>query len=473
VRFRLLLCLLPLGVFTTGCHHSKVKANTGADVEGDASGDSGSGGPAGKAPPDPVRPGIPTVTFPGFEVLPDGRSVITVQSTGPTSVSEQKAEGRLIYTLQGVAVPYKVNKLPLVTTNFPTQVSRVEVDQISGGGANVIIDLREPSTATFATSKIEGGTLLTITLPRSEKYGSTAPGGISQGANWDDAEGGPRRRHKKSDTGTNDVVNADKDTTTDAKARTKRADRQPIPYVERHITLSYMTLAPDIGISLFGGGSGNPNVWLSSGLRWGIIDQIEVEATPHSFRFAPNAGYAEPSVGATFAFFRLDVEMAGRLRFFIPIDSSSRVVSPPSDPILEASLPFIFHLGHLAKIDTGINVSMDFKSPISAGLTERLPSPLVEEPGIPLKLVFNPVPAFWLGFSTGYECARFDQAAETSFIPVGLQAGITTSTEKHPTADFGVRFDLPRLFSPGLPGSDKIQEDVYSFAAWLRWYYYI
>jgi len=426
------------------------------------------------------------VTFPGFEVLPDGRSVVSVDTTGPTTVTEQKAEGRLIYTLSGVSVPYKVNKLPLITTNFPTQVSRVEVDQIDGGGANLIIELREPSTAKVETSKIEGGTRVSITLPKSDKYGANGQAATAspQGATWEETEGGPRRHHGK--PGSTDVETADeenaKGTAKDKdkeKKHTKRADRQPIPYVDRHITLSYMTLAPDVGISLFGGGSGDTNVWLSSGLRFGIIDQIEVEATPNSFRLSPDAGYADPSIGATFAFFRLDVEMAGRIRFYLPLDSvlgvgysgTEKPNTGPMNASLELSLPFIFHLGKYAKIDSGVNVSMDFHSPIGVGLTERLPSPLVEEPGIPVKVIFQPVPAFWIGAHTGFELQRFDDAAETSFIPLGAEAGITTYDAKRPTADLGVRFDSPRLFAPG--ATEKIQGDVYSFAAWLRWYYYL
>ncbi len=474
VRFRLLLGFLAIGLSAVGCHSSAgERTNTAADVDQQdvSGGGSDANGPHGHAPPDPVRPGAPTVTYPGFEVLPDGRSVVTVDTTGPTTVTEEKAEGRIILNLAGVSVPYKVNKLPLVTTNFPTQVSRVEVEQANGGGANVILELRETSTSTHEMTKIEGGMRLTITLPRSEKFGSASGGGLSQGATWEENEPSERRRHKRN-AGDNDVTSAD-DVKAGEKTHTKRADRQPIPYVERHLTLSYSTLAPDVGISGFGGGSATPDVWLSSGIRFGIIDQIEVEATANSFRLSPDAAFAEPSVGATFAFFQLAVEMAGRARFYIPLDSSHPGVK--GDPILELALPVIFHLGSIAKIDTGVNFTLDFDNPTTNGLTEGLyeplPSPVVQEPGIPLKVVFQPVKAFWIGTGTGVTIGQFNDAAGTIAIPLGFQAGVTTYDAKRPNADLGVRFDWPSLFTPGQ--TTKVHGDVYQFAAWLRWYYYL
>jgi hypothetical protein len=117
--------------------------------------------------------GAPVVNYPAFEVLRDGTSLVTVQVRGPVQVTEQKVEGRIVYSFQGVAVPEKVNRLPLATQHFPTQVTSVMLEQ-TPSGANVVIDLREPATSTFSTRRNEAGTLVSIVVPRSQKYGAEA-----------------------------------------------------------------------------------------------------------------------------------------------------------------------------------------------------------------------------------------------------------------------------------------------------------
>jgi len=239
--------------------------------------------------------------------------------------------------------------------------------------------------------------------------------------------------------------------------------------VERHITLPYMTLGPDFGVSVFGVGKNDPQVWLTSGIEWGITDRIEVELTANSFRFSPDAAYAEPSFGATFLFLKTAVEMAGRARFFVPIDSANM---DNGIPLLGLSLPVWFHLGKIVRLETGATVSLNFQNgDVRGGLAELDPSPILEDPGIPVKFVFQPLQPLFLGVSTGLEIGDFKAAAETTYIPIGAQIGITTESNNQPSADFGVRFDLPHFIAPSL--EDKIREDTYQVAGWLRWYYYL
>ncbi len=468
MRLRDLLSVLPIALVAIGCQH-QATPKTEADLADDAPPDSGEPQPKGSPPPEVVRPGVPTITYPSFQVLPDGRSVVTVTTTGTdSSVTEQKAEGRLVYFVSGVNVPYKVNRLPLETGNFATQVNRVTVSS-APGGATVVIDLREPSTATYTSSKVEGGTQISITLPKSEKWGKDGRRGSIGGPGWEetDSDGEHRRRRKNAEN--NDVENADKAESEDGK-RYKRAIRQPVAWVDRHITLPYMTLMPDIGLSVFGEGTNDPNVRLSSGIHWGITDHIEVELTPNTFRFSPNAAYVEPSLGATFLFFKTTVEMAGRVRFFAPIDSANMNAA---SALLGLSVPVWFHLGHIARLETGATVSIKVNKPVVSGLIEAGVTPVVEEPGIPAKIVFQPVEPLFVGVGTGLTIADFSNAKSTLFIPLGAQIGITAAGEKHePNADFGLRFDLPHFIAPGNP-NDKVLEDVYQVAAWLRWYYYL
>ena len=112
--------------------------------------------------------------MPTFEVLADGRSLVTVQVSGKTTATEQKAEGRLVYALKGVQVPARVNRMALPTQNFETRVSQVQLEQ-TPDGANLVIDLREPAGETQHTvSDLEGGTMLAVTIPKTVRYAAAS-----------------------------------------------------------------------------------------------------------------------------------------------------------------------------------------------------------------------------------------------------------------------------------------------------------
>ncbi len=185
--------LLLTSLALTGCHATVAHKPTepATDLpEGSWSGStSGSTGTTATGTPS----GPPVVNYPGFEVLRDGSSVVSLQVRGPVQVAEQRVEGRIVYSLSGVAVPERVNRLPLVTQYFATQVTSVTVEQTTGG-ANLVLELREPATSTFALKQNEAGTLLTIVVPRSEKYGvrktdePTKPTGDPERPNFDDPD---------------------------------------------------------------------------------------------------------------------------------------------------------------------------------------------------------------------------------------------------------------------------------------------
>lgn len=83
----------------------------------------------------------PWVTYPGFKLLPSGRSRVFVEVTGKAEVTEDEAERQLTLHLRGVGVPEKVNRLPLVTTHFDTAVQKVRVIPM-GDGVDVVIELK-------------------------------------------------------------------------------------------------------------------------------------------------------------------------------------------------------------------------------------------------------------------------------------------------------------------------------------------
>lgn len=412
-------------------------------------------------------------------MLNDGRAVVTVQVRGPFQVSEQKAEGRIIYALTGVAVPEKVNRLPLLTQHFPTQVTSLTVEQ-TPGGANLIIDLRESSPSTFKVHANEAGSLLTITLPRSRKYGSTNPN--------DD----PTNFERPTSAGSGDVVDyttdegAPEDYEKETERRQRRSRRQARPYVWRAITLPHKTLAPDLAVSVAGYDVRDPFVFISSGVRYGIIDELEVELTPHTIRASPSTAYAYPNLGVTAGYTGENqvFEIAGRARYFLGIDTDRGDVDAGA---LLLGAPMAFHLGKWGRIDTGVFATLDFGGSFGAGvdlpgatttgdfragLINTHAVPFYTDSGIPFHFLFQATEVFWFGIHHGISIFDFDNAGETFALPLGAELGITAMDDFNPTANLVVRADLPMFFLPGRDG-DVVEEKAYQLGVWFRWFYHL
>lgn len=479
MRASLTLGFLGLSFCIGGCRSEPAKTGGDVNIGGEVGDPGGTGNNQGGNTKTTGNPsGPPVVNYPGFEVLNDGRGIVTVQVRGPFQVAEQKAEGRIIYVLTGVAVPERVNRLPLVTQHFPTQVSSVTVEQ-TPGGANLIIDLREASPSTFKVVANEAGSLLTITLPRSQRYGSTNP------------NNDPTNFERPPGTVTGDVVDqttsegAPEDYETETKRRQRRSRRQPRPYLWRAITLPHKTLAPDLAVSLAGYDVQNPFVFISSGIRYGIIDQVEVELTPHTIRASPRTAYASPNFGITAGYFGQDqvFEIGGRLRYFLGIDTNRGDVDAGA---LLIGAPMAIHLGKWGRIDTGafatldfggsLNVGVDSPSPVSSGFRAALVNthavPFYVDSGIPFHFLFQATDVFWFGIHHGISIFDLDNASETFALPLGAEMGITAMDDFNPTADLIVRADLPQFFLPGRDG-DVVEEKAYQLAVWFRWFYHL
>jgi len=479
-----------------GCKGSaKLEAKTGDDFSADAELDTGGDGSekaktqgGGSKLDAGTASGPPTIPYPGLEVLPDGRSAVTVTVRGPMTVTEQKAQGRLVYILGGVSVPEKVNRLPLLTQHFPTQVTAVTVEQVAGG-AQLVVDLREPSTATHKVSPTEGGgTMVTVMLPRSEKYGKTALG-------TDDPDSFERPGDAPDDDVTAQIDEAGterpEDASDETERRRKKSKRQPKAYVMRPLTVPRATLAPDIGLSFAGVGKGTPVTFLTSGIHVGIVDEFEIEATIHSHRLSNNPStilgggwMVMPSVGFTGGYTGHVFEIGGRARYFFGVDTGRNTGGPGA---LLLGVPMAIHLGKWGRIDSGGFVTLDFDSDLTnarasrgvfaasgmrAGLYDSLASPMYQDSGIPVKFIFNPTEDFWLGVHHGVAIYDFDFAGDTFALPLGGQIGITASDDYNPIADLGFRVDFPEFISPG-DDSDAVHEDVYEAAVFFRWYHHL
>jgi hypothetical protein len=138
---------------------------------GDSAGaDQGAPGPDhGPVPEDEglkAATGGPAVaSLPGFRVLPDGRSLVSLEVSGRVPVTQSIAAGRVRYHLAGVSVPARTNRFDLPTDFFATPVGRVRL-YAADGGADLVIELRAPVRPTARVRQSDRGVVLRVELPR-------------------------------------------------------------------------------------------------------------------------------------------------------------------------------------------------------------------------------------------------------------------------------------------------------------------
>jgi hypothetical protein len=113
--------------------------------------------------------GAPTITWPGFQMRPDGSSRVFIQSTAPLEPKVLTAEnGKLELQLPNARVAEKTNRLPLDTRFFNTPITKVSVNA-ARSGAVVQLDLRSPVTPQISSEPGAAGYFFTyIELPKGE-----------------------------------------------------------------------------------------------------------------------------------------------------------------------------------------------------------------------------------------------------------------------------------------------------------------
>jgi len=107
----------------------------------------------------------PVASFPGFRMLPDGGSRIFVEVSEKVKVTEQNAQGRVVYRLEGARVPVSTNRLPLLTGYFATPVSRVQLVP-NKEGTDLVLELRIPSQPTYRVVDSPRGIVLQVDFPQ-------------------------------------------------------------------------------------------------------------------------------------------------------------------------------------------------------------------------------------------------------------------------------------------------------------------
>jgi len=108
-----------------------------------------------------AQPGAtPTVTWPGFQMTPDGGSRVFVQTTSEITPELKRGGGGFLLMLPGVALPPGNARLPLDTHFFKTPVQRVHAKQ-QGSGVVVTIQVKGKVEPKLRTEKAPNGYFFT------------------------------------------------------------------------------------------------------------------------------------------------------------------------------------------------------------------------------------------------------------------------------------------------------------------------
>ncbi|MET0388393.1 MAG: hypothetical protein ABW321_20645 [Polyangiales bacterium] len=124
--------------------------------------------------------GATTITWPGFQMRPDGSSRVFIQSTAPLEPQPTAANGRYQLLLPGARIAADTNRLPLDTRFFNTPVTKVSLSA-HARGATLQLDLRAEVTPQLSSERSDKGYYFTyIDLPKGS-YGP-APRVVGQAA---------------------------------------------------------------------------------------------------------------------------------------------------------------------------------------------------------------------------------------------------------------------------------------------------
>jgi hypothetical protein len=126
--------------------------------------------------------GAAVITWPGFQMRPDGSSRVFIQSTTQLDPQPMASPGRYQLHLPGARIGDKTNRLPLDTRYFNTPVTKVSLSP-GRSGATVSLELRADVTPQISTERGTGGEYFVyIELPKGS-YVANATAQASNAAN--------------------------------------------------------------------------------------------------------------------------------------------------------------------------------------------------------------------------------------------------------------------------------------------------
>src|SRR5690606_26602855 len=101
-----------------------------------------------------IDPKWAIATFPGFRMLQDGSSEVSVWLSKKVGVEVRKSERSVTLVLSDTYVRWTTNTYPLITTHFNTPLSSARLKRGKKGETLLVLDLRE---AADVKSRLEVG----------------------------------------------------------------------------------------------------------------------------------------------------------------------------------------------------------------------------------------------------------------------------------------------------------------------------
>jgi hypothetical protein len=109
------------------------------------------------------------VTWPGFQMLADGRSQFFLQMSGPVRVTERRAAGRFELVLTNTSTHLRNTRRPLETRFFNTPVTRATVKRRGRKDLVVLFELRMHVTPDVRTeARDDGYQYVLVTFPAGQ-----------------------------------------------------------------------------------------------------------------------------------------------------------------------------------------------------------------------------------------------------------------------------------------------------------------
>lgn len=101
------------------------------------------------------------VTWPGFQVLGDGRTRVFVQTSSEVKPELKQEGANWLVVIPGVALPQGNARLPLDTSFFNTPVKTTRMKPREEGGVVVVLEMRAKVTPKVRTEKAPNGYFFT------------------------------------------------------------------------------------------------------------------------------------------------------------------------------------------------------------------------------------------------------------------------------------------------------------------------
>jgi hypothetical protein len=252
------------------------------------------------------------------------------------------------------------------------------------------------------------------------------------------------------------------------------AQRLPVPYVDRPLTLPEKTLRIDADFPTFKPGIGDAYFGFFAGAGFGITDDFEVFGRVIPVTFIPDkVRFQDPVIGATYRFMDGDVAQIGvGGRIQIPVDDGRFFVFNPR-------LPIQLKLGDIVRMDTGVNLSVGAPTGTGGDAVFALAGPgqfapffFQADPGIPARFSFQLVDQAWLGLNTGAGFLFTDAIGSgddvTFFLPLGFGGGGTIPIGNDMMMDLHGGFEFPYFLNSA--GQDVVVSEFWLFDVGAKFY---